>query len=81
MMLPAAAARFWVTGLPAMAGLAVGIGAASGVAGLLLSYHAELPSGPCIVLVCGAAYIASVLFGTRDGIVTRRLRATFHLAR
>ena len=24
---------------------------------------------------------ASVLFGARDGIVTRRLRATFHLAR
>lgn len=81
MMLPAAAARFWVGGLPAMAGLAVGIGAASGVAGLLLSYHAELPSGPCIVLVCGAAYIVSVLFGTRDGIVTQRLRSTFHLAR
>lgn len=81
MMLPAAAARFWVGGLPAMAGLAVGIGAASGVAGLLLSYHAELPSGPCIVLVCGAAYVVSVLFGARDGIVTRRLRATFHLAR
>ena len=81
MMLPAAAARFWVTGLPAMAGLAVGIGAASGVTGLLLSYHAELPSGPCIVLVCGAAYLVSVLFGARDGIVARRLRSTFHFAR
>lgn len=81
MMLPAAAARFWVAGLPAMAALAVAIGAASGAAGLLLSYHAELPSGPCIVLVCGAAYVASVLFGARDGIVTRRMRATFHLAR
>jgi zinc/manganese transport system permease protein len=81
MMLPAAAARFWVASLPAMAALSVGIGAASGAAGLLLSHHAELPSGPCIVLVCGAAYIVSVLFGARDGIVTRRLRATFHLAR
>lgn len=81
MMLPAAAARFWVAGLPAMAALSVAIGAVSGAAGLLLSYHAELPSGPCIVLVCGAAYIASVLFGARDGIVTRRLRATVHLAR
>lgn len=81
MMLPAAAARFWVAGLPAMAALSVAVGAVSGAAGLLLSYHAELPSGPCIVLVCGAAYIASVLFGARDGIVTRRLRATVHLAR
>ena len=81
MMLPAAAARFWVASLPAMAGLSVAIGATSGAAGLLLSFHAELPSGPCIVLVCGAAYIVSVLFGARDGIVTLRLRASFHLTR
>ncbi len=79
MMLPAAAARFWVAGLPAMAALSVAVGATSGAAGLLLSYHAELPSGPCIVLVCGTAYIASVMFGARDGIVTRRVRASFHL--
>jgi zinc/manganese transport system permease protein len=81
MMLPAAAARFWVASLPAMAALSVAIGAVSGAAGLLLSYHAELPSGPCIVLVCGGAYIASVLFGARDGIVTRRLLAASHLTR
>jgi zinc/manganese transport system permease protein len=80
MMLPAAAARFWVAGLPGMAALAVAIGAASGVAGLLLSYHAELPSGPCIVLVCGLTYILSVLFGRRDGILSRLLRPARHLA-
>ena len=79
MMLPAAAARFWVASLPAMAALAVALGACSGVAGLLVSYHAELPSGPCIVLTCGLAYIVSVLFGRRDGIVTRRFLSTSHL--
>jgi zinc/manganese transport system permease protein len=81
MMLPAAASRFWVTGLPAMSAVAVLIGALSGVAGLLLSYHAELPSGPSIVLICGAAYVASVLFGTRDGVLLRRLRRPAHLSR
>ena len=81
MMLPAAASRFWVAGLPAMAAWSVAIGAVSGAAGLLLSYHAELPSGPCIVLVCGLAYIESVLFGARDGIVTRRVRAGVHQVR
>jgi zinc/manganese transport system permease protein len=81
MMLPAAAARFWVASLPAMAACAVLIAAASGVAGLLLSYHAELPSGPCIVLVCGAFYVASVLLGSREGIVTRRVLARTHLTR
>ncbi|MFZ2989013.1 metal ABC transporter permease [Ideonella sp.] len=80
MMLPAAAARFWIASLPAMAALAVGMGAASAVTGLLLSYHAELPSGPCIVLACGLVYVVSVLFGLRDGIVTRRWASSSHLA-
>ena len=81
MMLPATAARFWVAGLPAMAAVAVAIGVASGTLGLLLSYHAELPSGPCIVLVCGAAYVLSVLFGARDGVLLRQLRKPVHLTR
>jgi zinc/manganese transport system permease protein len=81
MMLPAAAARFWVVSLGAMAALSVAVGAVAGAAGLLLSYHFELPSGPCIVLMCGAAYVVSVLFGRRDGIVTRWLRPAVHLAR
>lgn len=81
MMLPAASARFWVADLPSMAAVAVALGAASGAAGLLLTYHAELPSGPCIVLVCGAIYIGSVLFGWRDGIVVHRLRDAHRFAR
>jgi zinc/manganese transport system permease protein len=80
MMLPAAAARFWVAGLPGMAALAVGIGSASGTAGLLLSYRSDLPSGPCIVLCCGAVYLFSVLFGHRDGMLWRVLRPARHLA-
>jgi zinc/manganese transport system permease protein len=51
------------------------------VAGLLLSYQAELPSGPCIVLVCGAFYVASVLLGAREGLLTRHLLARFHFTR
>jgi zinc/manganese transport system permease protein len=80
MMLPAAAARFWVAGLPGMAALAVAVGSASGTTGLLVSYHTDLPSGPCIVLSCGAFYIFSVLFGRRDGILWRVLKPTRHLA-
>lgn len=79
MMLPAASARFWVASLPAMGALAAGLGIAGGVAGLLLSYHAELPSGPCIVLVCGALYLMSVLAGTREGVLARHWRRNLHL--
>jgi zinc/manganese transport system permease protein len=81
MMLPAAAARFWVADLPRMAALAALMGAVSGVLGLLLSFHAELPSGPCIVLTCGVFYLVSVLLGSRDSILTRRLRPATHFAR
>ena len=72
MMLPAAAARFWTSRVGPMCGLAIAIGFASCVAGLLLSYHAALPSGPAIILSAGVVYLASVLFGSR-GVVRARL--------
>jgi zinc/manganese transport system permease protein len=78
MMLPAASARFWVASLPGMAAVSALLGALGGVAGLLLSYHAELPSGPCIVLVCGGLYLASVLVGARDGVLPREWRRRLH---
>lgn len=73
MILPAAAARFWTFRVEPMCVLAVLIGFASCVSGLLLSYHASLPSGPAIILSAGVVYLASILFGTR-GLV--RARAT-----
>ena len=72
MMLPAAAARFWVNDVWPMCVLATAIGIASCVAGLLISYHAGLPSGPAIILSAGCVYLASVLIGSR-GIVRARL--------
>lgn len=78
MMLPAIAARFWAQDLARMAGAAALIGAGSGVAGLLLSYHAELPSGPSIVLVSGAVYLASVFIGPVDGLLWRWRRSPRH---
>jgi zinc/manganese transport system permease protein len=40
--------------------LASGIGFAACVVGLLASYHANLPSGPTIVLAAGALYAVSL---------------------
>jgi zinc/manganese transport system permease protein len=79
MMLPAAAARFWVASLPSMAALAFGFGVVGGAVGLLVSYHAELPSGPCIVLVCGGLYVVSVFAGAREGVLVARWRSASHL--
>ncbi len=73
MMVPAIAARFWVGDLDRLAGLSVLIAALSGWIGLLLSFHADLPSGPAIVLVAGGFYGVSVLFGPRDGLLRGRV--------
>jgi zinc/manganese transport system permease protein len=71
MMLPAAAARFWVKRLEALCLVAIGIGVASSYVGLLLSYYLSVPSGPAIILVAGAIYLLSLLVGNRGVIRTR----------
>jgi zinc/manganese transport system permease protein len=68
MMLPAAAARFWVRELWSLSAISSALALGSGFLGLLLSYHLGLPSGPAIVLVAGLGYVASVLFGPRDSL-------------
>jgi len=73
MMLPATAARFWAQEVWSLAAVAALIAMLSGAFGLLLSYHLNLPSGPAIVLLAGAFYIASLLFGRRDSLLQRTL--------
>src|SRR6516225_2737159 len=68
MMLPAAAARFWVRELWSLCAASSLLALASGLLGLLLSYHFDIPSGPAIVLVAGLVYLASVALGPRDSL-------------
>ncbi len=79
MMLPAAAARFWVKGLESMCALAVAIGMGAAYLGLLASYHWSVASGPAIILTAGLFYVASVLFSPR-GILTARRTPHRHKA-
>lgn len=78
MILPAITARFWARDVAGLLAAAVITGVASGVAGLLFSYHASVPSGPAIILSAGLVFIVSLLFGPR-GIVTAWLRKRTHL--
>lgn len=71
MMLPATAARFWAREVWPLCVIAVAIGAVSGVVGLLVSYHANLPSGPAIVLTAGVIHIVSMLFGPNQSVAAR----------
>lgn len=69
MMLPATAARFWTSDITMMMIVSVLIGIVSGIAGLLLSFHAELPAGPAIILSAGIVYVASLLIGREGGVL------------
>jgi zinc/manganese transport system permease protein len=78
MLLPAVAARFWARDLGGLIPISMLIAAIASVAGLSLSYHYDLPSGPAIVLAAGALYVASMMAGPRGGLL-RRLGRPRHL--
>lgn len=71
MLLPAVAARFWAEDVWGLIGVAVGSAFAASFTGLLLSYYANVPTGPAIILLCGVFYVLSMLVGTRGGLVWR----------
>jgi zinc/manganese transport system permease protein len=76
LLLPAAAARCWGRGAAATMALATGFGAAAAVAGLLVSFHANLPSGPAIVLAGGGLFAASFAANFSWRRLAPRLRRT-----
>lgn len=74
---PAAAARFWTDRLSIMLPLSAGFGALGGAMGAVVSATAEhMPTGPIIVIICSALFAASLIFGSKRGLL---VRATQHL--
>ncbi|MEM6945043.1 MAG: metal ABC transporter permease, partial [Pseudomonadota bacterium] len=76
MILPAAASRFWATSVGGMIAVAVTLAVVASLAGLLLSYHHSLPSGPAIILAAGVAYAISLTVGPVGGLVRNARRQT-----
>ncbi len=77
MVLPAATARFWVRSLLPLLALASALALLASASGLLISYHADWPTSPTIVLCLGVAYLVSMLlapFGLRA-----QQRSSYHL--
>lgn len=72
MMLPAIIARLWARTLAGTITLTLLLALACGYGGLLLSYHAELPSGPAIILLCALVYVLSLALGTQGGWLRRK---------
>jgi len=73
MMLPAVAARHFSASLGGQVRAAVGLAVVASVLGLLVSYHADLPTGPAIVLTAGALWLASLIAGPRESFLRRLL--------
>ena len=61
LLLPAAAARCWARRIGPLVGLSIGFGMAAGYAGLLVSYHLNVPSGPAIACAAALVYAVSAL--------------------
>jgi zinc/manganese transport system permease protein len=79
MMLPAIASRHWSRDVGGMVYASVAIAMVASVAGLLISYHADVPTGPAVVLSAGVGWALSVLAGPVDGL-RARLDRRRHLA-
>jgi zinc/manganese transport system permease protein len=78
MMLPAASARLITQDMTAMIGVAAAQGILAGYAGLIVSFHAGLPSGPLIILMAGLLYLLALVFGPAGGFL-RRFKTGRHL--
>jgi zinc/manganese transport system permease protein len=69
MLLPAVTARFWAEDMSGLIVVAIASAFAASCAGLLLSYYANVPTGPAIILLSGAFYLVSMLLGPRGGLI------------
>ncbi len=71
MMLPATSARMWTISIGRMIAVAILVAMLASVAGLVLSYHANLPSGPAVILSAGFIYLVSLAVGRNGGLLRR----------
>jgi zinc/manganese transport system permease protein len=69
MLLPAVTARFWAEDMSGLIVVAIASAFAASCAGLLLSFYANVPTGPAIILLSGAFYLVSMLLGPRGGLL------------
>jgi ABC-type Mn2+/Zn2+ transport system permease subunit len=77
---PAATARLLTVQLGPMIAASALIGAASGIAGLYVSYYQGISSGASIVLVATTIFLTVFLFAPRTGAITARVVRRLHFA-
>jgi len=77
---PAATARLLTDRLRTMIVISALLGAASGVTGLTISYHAGIASGASVVLVATGIFLITYLFAPKTGLITAAIRRRLHYA-
>jgi manganese/zinc/iron transport system permease protein len=82
LIIPPVAARFWTDQVGRMIWISGAIGGGSGYVGAAVSASApDLPTGPIIVLVAAAIFVASLLFAPVRGLAAAVLRQRHFKAR
>jgi ABC-type Mn2+/Zn2+ transport system permease subunit len=74
LILPAATIYLLSDSFDSMLWGGAALGTAGSIIGLLVSFWANIPSGPAIVLVLGLVFVAAYLFSPRYGIIPRSLK-------
>ena len=69
---PSATAMLLARRMPSIMAYSVAVGLIATVLGLYLSFYADLPSGPSIVLVATGLFLLALLFSPIKGILWRR---------
>ena len=69
---PSATAMLLARRMPSIMAYSVAVGLLATVLGLYLSYYADLPSGPSIVLVATGLFLLALLFSPIKGVLWRR---------
>jgi manganese/iron transport system permease protein len=77
---PAATAQLLVRRVPAMMAVAVACGSVAAIAGLYVSYYANVASGAAIVLVATGMFVLALLLSPRRGLLAA-WRRQVHLRR
>ena len=74
MILPAATVYLLTDSYSSLAVRSGALGMAGAVAGLLVSYWTNIPSGPAIIMVLGLVFLLAYLFSPKYGIIAARWR-------
>ncbi len=71
LILPGIIANFWNRNIDLLIPIAICTSMLCGITGVLVSYHNQLPAGPCVIVCLGVIYFISILLGTHNSIRTR----------